>query len=768
MDKRSKWRVILGLVLAVAGLFACLSLISHHASDPGGGDYAPGWEVRNWCGPIGARFSGYMIGKFGMMAAAFAVGLSAFWSYLLLASKERLGEAYLKIIGSALLVVAVSALSALAGGGGHFSSSVGSVIAKGTVGYFGPTGAYLVLALAGVLSLLLATDFLVIAPAGSLALGGVRFLRALLARSRQALRHSLKPSHKKPGARVRVTRPEDVEETVRKKAGAPERAEPRARKPALEVQRRLPAVGAAAAAASGSRSKARSGEGGYAFPPHSLLDDVAVEEGAVDDAVVKEKADVLRETLAEFGIIVEVVGIETGPVITQYEISLAPGIKVTRVISLADDMAMALMAPSVRIVAPIPGRDSIGVEVPNARKAFVNLKGLMEERRGRKAGTIPIFLGRDTKGASLAADLAEMPHLLIAGTTGSGKSVCINAIILSILMQKHPDDVKLLLVDPKMVELASFRDLPHLICPVVTDVKKASAILEWACLEMDARYDYLAAVGVRHISRYNKLGAAGVREKLEVPADAEIELPDKMPYIVIIIDELADLMMLAAKGIETSITRLAQKSRGVGIHLVLATQRPSVDVITGLIKSNLPARIAFQVSSGINSRTILDQNGAEKLLGMGDMLFLPPATAKLTRAQGTFVSDEEIARVTEFVKAQAAPDYNEALVEWKGQEKEGAVVGSVGAGRGGDNDLGSGGSKDALYGEAVRVVIENNRGSVSLLQRRLTIGYGRAARLIDFMAEDGILGPYQGSQAREVLYTMDQWDELQKTLKKSG
>ncbi|MHC4713071.1 MAG: FtsK/SpoIIIE family DNA translocase [Planctomycetota bacterium] len=754
MDKRSKLRLALGLALAAFAVFAFLSLVSHSSGDPGGWDYVPGGKVRNWCGLTGAYFSGFLMRNFGAAAAAFAVGLAVFYAHLLLVGKTELSDAYLKVTGAVILVVMVSALSALAGGGEHFTSVVGKAVEHWTVHYFGPTGAYIVIGLCALLSLLLATDFMVVAPVGRFALAAGGFIHALAARCwgrifrrRGEMTVRRAPTRSVPiptAVRKRPPEPSPVAEDAPTGppavAGVPEPSAPAKTEGPAEAAR---------------RPKRREAVGGYTLPSVELLDEPPPLDSDGMDAFIQEKARVLEETLAEFGIHIEVVGIETGPVITMYEVTLAPGIKVTRVLSLSDDIAMALKAPSVRIVAPIPGRDSIGIEVPNVRKAIVRLRTLLEEVPAAKAGRIPVYIGRDAKGQPLVSDLTELPHLLIAGTTGSGKSVCINSIICSVLMQRHPDDVKLLLVDPKMVELASFRDLPHLICPVVTDIPKAAAILDWACAQMDARYDYLAAVGVRHISRYNKLGAAGIRERLKVPDDAEIELPDKLPYIIIIIDELADLMMIAAKDIETSITRLAQKSRAVGLHLVLATQRPSVDVITGLIKSNLPARLSFKVFSRIDSRTILDQNGAEKLLGEGDMLYLPPATARLVRAQGTFVSDEEIRRVADFVKEQAKPDYNRELVEWKA-EKPGAVVGAPAAT-----------SRDDLYDDAVRIVIENQRGSVSLLQRRLEIGYGRAARLIDQMAEEGILGPYKGSQAREVLYTIEQWEQMQESLGRS-
>jgi S-DNA-T family DNA segregation ATPase FtsK/SpoIIIE len=758
MDKRGKLRLICGLLIGAGAVFACLSLISFNEADPGGGTYPPQEPVRNWCGIIGAYFSGFLVQHIGFASAGFAVGLAVFWAHTLVVGENRLDDALLQLAGSLLLVVTISALSALVGRGVHFPSTIGSIIASCCDLYFGMSGAYIVLALAAVLSLLMATDFLVVGPFMRMAVGTARFLRAFVARSVAGAPKLFKRRARPRADAVETPTPPPPPRPAPRPAPPARPVEPEPEvefepeEPAEETQLPLVAPRRRETPKKPSRQAASASEvRGYRFPSRGLLDPAA-QTNADRDEYIQEKARVLTETLAEFGIKVEVVGIETGPVVTQYEVSLAPGIKVTRVLSLSDDIAMALKAPSVRIVAPIPGRDSIGVEVPNSSKSLVNLGGLIDEVPEKKVGRIPIYIGRDSKGAPLVADLAEMPHLLIAGTTGSGKSVCINTIVLSTLMFRHPDDVKFLLVDPKMVELASFHNLPHLICPVVTDIQKASAILDWACAEMDKRYEYLASVGVRHISRYNRLGPKGIRERLKVPDDEEIGFPDKMPYIVIIIDELADLMMVAAKDIETSITRLAQKSRAVGIHLVLATQRPSVDVITGLIKSNLPARISFKVFSKTDSRTILDQNGADKLLGQGDMLYLPPATARLVRAQGTYVSDEEIRNVTEFVKEQATPEYDEELVEWR-KEKSGS-------GSQGPSSSDSGG--DVLWDDAVRVVIENNRGSVSLLQRRLQIGYGRAARLIDQMAEQGILGPYQGSQAREVLYTIEQWDDMQR------
>ena len=796
MNRQGKIRIVAGCFLAAVTVFAALSVLSFHSTDPGWADFRSDRAIYNWCGTVGALFSGFLMYHFGAPATYLGVGLLVFWVYLLLSSREKLPDAYLKIFGSVVFVLSISSLTALAGMRRYFQSVVGVSIERYTTFYFGDLGAFLLLSLVMVLSLLLATDFLIVAPVGRLALVFAKVMRAGLSK----LFISIRSRARKTASAARVTRPEPAPRPVSPAAKSTAAVSPAAKSPAaespaakspVEAKKPLPVMPVtelkrpAAAPAAGqlprsdepapkplpvqSKSAAahKKTQGGYVFPPLSLLDPDTPDDAPVEDEYIQEKAKVLEDTLAEFGVAVKVVSIETGPVITQYELELAPGIKVNRVVSLSDDISMALKAPSVRIVAPIPGRDSVGVEVPNTKTAIVRLKGLVEQLPPDKVGAIPVYLARDAQGQPLVTDLTELPHLLIAGATGAGKSVCINSVILSVLMTQHPDDVKLLLVDPKMVELSAYKDVPHLICPVVTDMKKAATILEWACVQMDARYDYLSAAGVKHISRYNKLGPRGVRERLGVPLDAEIEIPDKMPYVVIIIDELADLMMVAAKDIETFITRLAQKSRAVGLHLVLATQRPSVDVITGLIKSNLPARLSFKVSSKVDSRTILDENGAEKLLGRGDMLFHPPTTMKLVRAQGTLVSEDEIRRVVEYVKDQGRPSYDSELVGWRKAESAGRYSGSSDHGEGGSDDDGGGvpGENDPLYDQAVQVVIENQRGSVSLLQRRLEIGYSRAARLIDLMAERGILGPYNGSQAREVIFTPDQWDEMQKELK---
>ena len=482
--------------------------------------------------------------------------------------------------------------------------------------------------------------------------------------------------------------------------------------------------------------------GDYRLPGLDVLDPPQPADARAPDEDIEGKREVLERTLEEFGIVAQVVEVDPGPVITQFEIELAAGIKIGKIIGLSDDIARALKAQSVRVVAPIPGKSTVGIEVPNNTRQVVRLRELFESGiMQRKRMAIPLLLGKDASGEPLLSDLAQMPHLLIAGATGSGKSVCMNSIIMTFLMTQSPEDVKLILIDPKMVELSAFRDIPHLMTPVLTDMKKASAVLEWATRKMDERYSTLANVGVRNIAAYNALGEKEIRKRLDVGPEDDLEgLAFHLPHIIIIIDELADLMMVSAKEVENTITRLAQKSRAVGIHLIVATQRPSVDVVTGLIKANLPSRLAFQTASKVDSRTILDRNGAEKLLGRGDMLFLPPGSAKLIRGQGAFTSDEEIRRVTTLIAQRAKPHYDAELANPQGlQDGEGAA-------------------QDPLFDEAVRVILESQRGSVSLLQRKLGIGYGRASRLVDLMAAAGIVGEYKGSQAREVLFTLEDWE----------
>ncbi len=479
-------------------------------------------------------------------------------------------------------------------------------------------------------------------------------------------------------------------------------------------------------------------------------EDFSYEEQMVE---IRRKAKILEQTFADFGFNIRVVEIETGPVIAQYEIELEAGLRLSKITSLADDLAIALRVPSVRIVAPIPGKNTVGIEVPNEKRQVVRMREVMEETGGdvRKM-KIPLFLGKDVSGKPLCVDLASMPHLLIAGRTGTGKSVCLNTIITSMLMTRRPDEVRMLMIDPKMVELSGYGRLPHLMHPVVTDMQKAEAILAWAVDKMEERYALLARAGVRHLVSYNQLDRTELMERIKPESpEEEQSIPEHLPFIVIVADEIADMMMTAGKEVEQHIIRLAQKSRAVGIHLILATQKPTVDVITGLIKSNLPARISFQVASRTDSRVVLDEMGADKLLGNGDMLFLWPGTSTLLRGQGTYLSDEEINRVVAHC-SQGEQKFVHELMHINvnkedGDSKEAAAPGNFR-------------KRDELYEAAVDVVVREGRGSCSLLQRALGIGYGRAARLIDFMAEDAIVGQYNGSQARDVLISIAQWEAM--------
>ena len=484
---------------------------------------------------------------------------------------------------------------------------------------------------------------------------------------------------------------------------------------------------------------------GYQFPSLDLLEEPEGNFTAEMEKTVRDQAVVLESALQQYHIEGNVVGIDSGPVITMYEVRLAPGTKVARVNAVASDLARALKAPSVRVVANIAGRDTIGVEVPNIEKEKVRLKELMIAGNSAVSKMkLPMFLGKNASGDPLIADLNAMPHMLIAGTTGSGKSVCMNAIIMSFLYTRRPDELKLVLVDPKMVEMSLFRDIPHLMCPVVTEMSKAVAILEWAVTKMDERYELLAEVGVRDIAGYNNLTWEQILEQMQPAGEAEeARIPRKLPYMVFIVDELADIMM-TNKEVEGFIVRIAQKARAVGIHMILATQRPQANVVTGLIKSNMPCRVSFKVASGMDSRIVLDSKGAEVLLGQGDMLHLSPRTSKLTRAQGSLVDDSEIRKVVRFVKEIAQQNFEPQLIQLKAP------------GMTDDDDA----ERDPLFDEAVRIVLESKRGSVSLLQRRLTIGYSRSSRLIEQMSDAGIIGAYKGSQAREVNLTVEEWDAL--------
>ena len=503
------------------------------------------------------------------------------------------------------------------------------------------------------------------------------------------------------------------------------------------------------------------GETSYRFPPLQLLDpSPELDEGDVTNEL-QTYGQMLVDTLKSFGVQTKIVDISRGPAVTRYELQPAAGVKISKITNLADDIALNLAASGVRIEAPIPGKAAVGIEVANKIVNIVKMRELVESNSFRLAKSkLTVTLGRDIAGQVTLTDLAKMPHLLIAGSTGSGKSVCINSLIISLLYKSTPSEVRFLMVDPKVVELGIYNGIPHLLVPVVTDPRKAAGALNWAVNEMLNRYKIFAQYNVRDLHAYNRMvtangGKPPVADGEEIPKDEngqEIKL-EKMPQIVIIIDELADLMMAAPNEVEDSICRLAQMARAAGMHLVIATQRPSVDVITGIIKANIPSRIAFAVSSAVDSRTILDSGGAEKLLGRGDMLFAPVGSPKPVRIQGCFVTDAEIEKVVDFVKkSQQESAYDQNIIE----EIEKNAVAESGKNSGGDSEK----EEDPVLKEAVKCVVEAGQASTSLLQRRLSVGYARAGRLIDEMEQMGIIGPYAGSKPRQVLITYQQWLEM--------
>lgn len=490
-------------------------------------------------------------------------------------------------------------------------------------------------------------------------------------------------------------------------------------------------------------AKSESQEKVYAFPPLSLLQKGSKKVGGASDKMLYETAKKLEETLNSFGVKVSVTNASCGPTVTRYELQPEQGVKVSRIVNLADDIKLNLAVADIRIEAPIPGKAAVGIEVPNPTNSAVYLGDLMDSPQFKNAeSNLSFAVGKDIAGQPVIADIAKMPHLLIAGATGSGKSVCINTLIMSILYKAKPEDVKLIMIDPKVVELSVYNGIPHLLIPVVTDPKKAAGALNWAVTEMTDRYNKFAQYGVRDMKGYNK--------KVEALEDIEEEKkPAKMPQIVVIVDELADLMMVASSEVEDAICRLAQLARAAGIHLIIATQRPSVNVITGLIKANMPSRVAFAVSSGVDSRTILDMNGAEKLLGKGDMLFYPQGYPKPARLQGSFVSDKEVGAVVDFLKNGKEPvQYDESITEKISAASSGTEISSNKS------------ERDLLFAEAGHFIIEKDKASIGMLQRMFKIGFNRAARIMDQLCEAGVVSGEEGTKPRKILLSMEEFDQL--------
>jgi S-DNA-T family DNA segregation ATPase FtsK/SpoIIIE len=735
---REIWGVMMGLV----ALLIAISLISFNANDRSFNTPSGAMSTQNWGGFVGAfladlllqglGLSSYLLPVFLCLAAAQmfrtrdrGVGLSRTMGYLIL----------LVSVGVILSVIIDTESARDAGGivGGFLKESV-------LIPLFGRFSATLIALFTLLLSIMLLTQNSLIDIIGYAKINFTGLKKSLIPAVNNRLKEFQEQKDKRKGENTKkekkdyipppiVLKDEPNDDLVVKKP---------LKKPALPPEQfKLPEVGE-----------------GYKLPPVELLDPPEGEQFKIDKETLHANSLILQKKLEDFGVAGEVVAVRPGPVITMYEFKPAPGVKVRRIVLLADDLAMALRAVSVRILAPIPGESVVGIEIPNPRRETVRLREVIESDGYRNSDSkLTLALGKDIGGSPFTTDLARMPHLLVAGATGTGKSVSINAMILSILYKSSPQDVKFIMVDPKMLELTMYEEIPHLLVPVVIDPKKAAAALFWAMDEMDRRYRLMRDKGARNIDNYNRTlekeagnkkavidltEAEGSEDSVGLGADLSKEAPlihERLPRIVIIIDELADLMLTVGRDIEEYITRLAQKARAAGIHLILATQRPSVDVITGLIKANFPARISFQVTSRVDSRTILDSMGGEKLLGNGDLLFLPPGTARLIRVHGAFVSDQEVRKVMKFIKQQGQPNYRPEVLEAK-REVETATAA--------DDEY------DEMYDQAVAIVTETQQASISMVQRRLRVGYNRAARMIERMERDGVVGPAEGAKPREV------------------
>jgi len=762
----------IGLLLLLAGLLAALSLASYDPHDPNIFSWTAGGEAAsptNWIGGFGASLAAALYSVFGLAAwgataLLFVLGWRRFWA-------RPLPNPGTKAAGFGLALVAFPMLLALTLGHRRLRGEdmdTGGVIGRALADLFrsriGTTGAVLLALTLALLAVPLATQvsladvFLRLrvrfaSVAGRLTVG---WARSRDRRTKERLRRTVVTKHLEKAKKEEVSledipfAPDDAPPIVREVPG-PGKFSIRKTTAAARAKSPVPAAAAAAPA----KKKAEPQQSlpltldGYALPPVSLLEKRPQSAHSVDRKALAETGRLIAAKCAEFGVEGEVTEYHPGPVVTTYEFRPAAGIKVNQVMGLSEDLALALSAESIR-VERLSGRASVGIEVPNPGGGeIIAVRDVVESERflGSRS-LLTLALGKDIHGEPVVDDLRAMPHLLIAGTTGSGKSVGINALITSILYKAPPDKVKLILIDPKMVELEMYENLPHLATPIITDPRKAANALKWAVTQMEERFQTLSDFGqVRNAEQYNaaiKDPEAVARVRAQHPDDPELKL-EPMPLIVIIIDELADLMMTAPKDVEESIVRIAQKARAVGIHLVVATQRPSVDVLTGVIKANLPSRIAFKVSSKIDSRVILDGNGAERLLGRGDMLFLPPGTSRLKRVHGAYVSVQETAQLVKFLKKQAKPQFDEEITKDRSESVQ-------------RDDAGD--ETDPLYDEAARLVVREKMASISFLQRRMGVGFSRAGKLIDMMARDGLLGPPRGSKPREVLVAEDYFAEV--------
>ena len=787
---------IVGVALFALSLIWLIALASYSASDPvwffnTGADLPPA----NFAGRVGAflaELSFQVVGYAAYLTPLIiaVVGWHYFWC-------RSLDAPYTKAIGGGLLYTCSAAFLALVfdadlgrrqfRAGGYLGSLIAGVLAE----YLNRTGSIILILTLLFLAVILATQFsfgrLFAAIGSMIADQWLAMLGALRARRdekqrekqrREVLRKHL-GKHGREGqpaiAAAGRGEPEDpaLLAAAARAANARARAQRDVEEPPSKPSRTAAMVGAAAAALKAASSKptpppaikkpvptpaplplpdpeklpAERKKGAYTFPPMALLDAPKTER-KIDERELMEGARLLEDKCREFSVEGSVVQIHPGPVVTTYEFKPDAGVKYSKITGLADDLCLAMQAESV-LIDRIPGKSTVGIQIPNPNREQISLRELLESDSYRRSQSkLTLALGKSIHGEPFVYDLATMPHLLIAGSTGTGKSVSVNAMLSSILFRATPDDVRLIMIDPKRLELGMYEDIPHLLTPVVVDPKQASNALRWAVREMEERYKTLAAVGVRNIEQYNRnLKLAQSENSGPVLDDNGVEVKP-LPFIVLLIDELADLMMVAGNEVEESIARLAQMARAVGIHLILATQRPSVDVITGLIKANLPARISFRVSSKIDSRTILDGNGAEQLLGKGDMLFLPPASSRFIRLHGPYISEQESARLASFLRKQGKPTYDETITA---EEKQGGAELEF--------------DKDDLYDEAARIVVSSGQASISYLQRRLRIGFSRAARLVDMMEAEGLVSASVGGKPREVLVKKDYFEEVDAQLR---
>ena len=753
-SRHLKRGLVEGMVIALIAfsLYLLLALISFDSRDPGWTFVGNVDAVRNAAGRAGAFSADLLLGLFGYMAYLFPV-LVGFWAGKVLRERHAgLPGSWplfsLRLVGFILTMLAGTALSYMhftvgeslpEGAGGILGHQVGAASLAG----FNPLGGTLIMVALFLIGVTIFTDLSWIALAeglGALVLGAIEKVPAWwLARKRQREEQRQKKDAHEKRAKV-------ISEAKKK---AESRTPPKIAKPAKPVEK-------SARVQQEKQQKLFTTEVTGELPPIALLDPVEESKGGYSDDALEGMSRLLEIKLKDFNIDAEVVAVQPGPVITRFEIQPAPGIKVSKITNLAKDLARSLAVISVRVVEVIPGKTTVGIEIPNEQREMIRFTEVVGTQMFDQAPSpLTMALGKDISGGPVMADLAKMPHLLVAGTTGSGKSVGVNAMLLSMLFKSSPDDVRLILIDPKMLELAVYDGIPHLLTPVVTDMKEAAGALRWGVGEMERRYRLMASMGVRNISGYNRKVEEAKKkgEPLKDPLwkpddpmnlDEEAPLAEHLPYIVIVIDEFADMMMIVGKKVEELIARIAQKARAAGIHLILATQRPSVDVITGLIKANVPSRIGFQVSSKIDSRTVLDQGGAEQLLGHGDMLYLPGGTSVPERVHGAFVSDEEVHRVCDDWRKRGEPNYLEEILEG-GSDLNAPMPGMESAGEGSDDE------NDPLYDDAVAIVTESRRASISSVQRKLKIGYNRAARLVEAMEMAGVVTEAGNNGQREVI-----------------